>query len=124
MRVTRRPPSRSAWRSRYTGPGYGQHFPVHKDAEMVVACVDGNVDRIVGLSTVYYPTYDSPVTTDNAAQNVWRTWGQNELTFDDTQGEENIYMFATNNHTVEVTNDQEATIGHTTATSGSVATRH
>ncbi len=95
----------------YTGPGYGQHFPVHKDAEMVVACVDGNVDRIVGLSTVYYPTQDSPVTNENAAQNVWRTWGQNELTFDDTQGEELVYLRATKDHLSEIIDNQENHVG-------------
>ncbi|MEO0558951.1 MAG: type VI secretion system tip protein TssI/VgrG [Bacteroidota bacterium] len=95
----------------YTGPGYGQHFPVHKDAEMVVACVDGNVDRILGLSTVYNPTQNSPVTNENAAQNVLRSWGQNELTFDDTQGSELVYLFGTKDHLVEITDNQENHVG-------------
>lgn len=95
----------------YTGPGYGQHFPVHKDAEMVVACVDGNVDRILGLSTVYHPTQQSPVTSENAAHNVLRSWGQNELTFDDTQGEELVFMHATKDHLCEVVDNQVNTVG-------------
>ena len=95
----------------YTGPGYGQHFPVHKDVEMVVACVDGNVDRILGLSTVYNPTQNSPVTSDNSSQNVLRSWGQNELTFDDKQGSELVYMFGTKDHLVEITDNQENHVG-------------
>ncbi|WP_412068648.1 type VI secretion system Vgr family protein [Rubrivirga sp. IMCC43871] len=95
----------------YTGPGYGQHFPVHKDAEMVVACVDGNVDRIVGLSTVYNPAQFSPVTSSNAAHNVMRSWGENELTFDDTQGAELVFMHATKDHHCEVVDNQKNTVG-------------
>ncbi|WP_412062087.1 type VI secretion system Vgr family protein [Rubrivirga sp. IMCC45206] len=95
----------------YTGPGYGQHFPVHKDAEMVVACVDGNVDRIVGLSTVYNPAQYSPVTSSNAAHNVMRSWGENELTFDDTQGAELVFMHATKDHHCEVVDNQLNTVG-------------
>jgi type VI secretion system secreted protein VgrG len=96
----------------YTGPDYGQHFPVHKGAEMVFACVDGHVDRPLGLATVPNPSQASPVTSANAPQNVVRTWGRNEFTLDDTKGSENIYMHATKDHTVEVTNDEEIQIGN------------
>ncbi len=95
-----------------SGGTYGQHFPVHTGAEMVVACVDGNVDRIIGLSTVYNGAHASPVTSENPAHSTLRSWGQNELTLDDTQGEENVYLFTTKNHTVEVTHDQSTTVGN------------
>lgn len=95
----------------YTGGGYGMHFPVHKGAEMVVACVDGNVDRIVGLSTVYNPTQFSPVTSSNPSENVLRSWGENELTFDDKQGEELVFMHATKDHLCEVVDNQKNTVG-------------
>ncbi|PAP75730.1 type VI secretion system Vgr family protein [Rubrivirga marina] len=95
----------------YTGGGYGMHFPVHKGAEMVVACVDGNVDRIVGLSTVYNPTQFSPVTSSNPSENVLRSWGENELTFDDKQGEELVFMHATKDHLCEVVDNQENHVG-------------
>jgi type VI secretion system secreted protein VgrG len=95
----------------YTGGGYGMHFPVHKGAEMVVACVDGNVDRILGLSTIYNPTQFSPVTSSNAAHNVLRSWGENELTFDDTQGAELVFMHATKDHLCEVVDNQENHVG-------------
>lgn len=95
----------------YTGPDYGQHFPVHKGAEMVFACVDGHVDRPLGLATVPNPAQQSPVTSGNAPQNVIRTWGKNELTFDDTKGSENIYMHGTKDHNVDITNDQNERVG-------------
>ena len=95
----------------YSGPGYGQHFPVHKGAEMVIACVDGNVDRVLGLSTIYNPTQFSPVTSGNASQNVLRSWGKNELTFDDKKGAENIYMHGTKDHNVKIVNDENIHVG-------------
>ena len=95
----------------YSGPGYGQHFPVHKDVEMVVACVDGNVDRILGISTVYNPTQNSPVTSDNPSDNILRSWGANELTFRDEQGSEEVFMNATKDHTVAVANNQSISVG-------------
>ena len=33
----------------YSGPGYGVHFPNHADTEIVWDCIDGNVDRPLGL---------------------------------------------------------------------------
>lgn len=95
----------------YSGPGYGHHFPVHAGAEMVVACVNGNVDRIVGLSTIWNSTETSPVTSDNATQNVLRSWGKNELRFDDKKGHEDVYLRATKNHTVSVVNSESISVG-------------
>ena len=96
----------------YTGPNYGQHFPVHKGAEMVFACVDGHVDRPLGLATVSNPSQASPVTNANAPQNVFRTWGKNEFTLDDKKGSERIFMHAEKDHVVEVENDEDIYIGH------------
>ena len=74
----------------YSGPDYGQHFPVHKDAEMVVACVDGNVDRIIGLSTVPNPSQASPVTSANQTENTIRTAKDNHIVLQDLKGKEGI----------------------------------
>lgn len=95
----------------YSGPGYGIHFPNHAETEMVWACINGNPDRPIALGTVSNPSQQSPSVSTNKQQNVIRTWGQNELTFDDTKGEENIYMHATKNHTVDVTNNQSVAVG-------------
>jgi len=99
----------------YSGSGYGMHFPNHADTELVWACVDGNVDRPVSLGTVPNPSNASPSTGGNKAQSVIRTAGQNELTLDDTSGGENIYLHATKDHTIQITNDKKQTVGNNEA---------
>ncbi|NUO83918.1 hypothetical protein HUU05_27900, partial [candidate division KSB1 bacterium] len=99
----------------YSGSGYGMHFPNHAGTELVWACVDGNVDRPVGLGTVPNPTNFSPSTSSNKTQSVIRTAGQNELTFDDSSGGENIYLHATKDHTVQIINDKSQSVGNNEA---------
>ena len=96
----------------YSGPGYGIHFPNHAGTEMVWACVNGDPDRPIAVGTVPNPSQISPSTSENKFQNVIRTWGKHELSFDDTIGEENIYLFSTKDHVVEITNDESISIGH------------
>ncbi len=67
----------------YTGPNYGIHFPNHADTEIVWACIDGNVDRPLGLGTVPNPLQSSPVNSENKMQNVIRTASGNELIMHD-----------------------------------------
>ena len=94
-----------------SGPGYGIHFPEHAGTEMVWACVDGNPDRPIALSSVPNPSQKTPSTSNNKTQNVIRTWGQNELTFDDAKGSENICLRATKDWTIEVMNDKVQSVG-------------
>ncbi|MFQ5570016.1 MAG: type VI secretion system Vgr family protein [Rhodothermales bacterium] len=96
----------------HSGPNYGMHFPNHGGTEMVIACVNGDIDRPMALGTVPNPNHASPSTSANPWQSVIRTWGRNELTFDDKRGEENIYMFATKDHTVRVTNNESISVGN------------
>lgn len=96
----------------YSGPGYGVHFPNHAKTEVLWACVDGDVDRPMGLGTVPNPSNASPSASANKAQSVIRTAGQNELTFDDTKGNENVFINATKNWTIEVANDKSQNIGN------------
>ncbi|MGE5861174.1 MAG: type VI secretion system Vgr family protein, partial [Ignavibacteria bacterium] len=96
----------------YSGAGYGIHFPNHSGTEMLWACVDGNVDRPIGLGTIPNPSNSSPSAGGNKSQSVIRTAGQNELTFDDKTGSENIFIHATKDFTIEVTNDKNQTIGN------------
>ncbi len=100
----------------YSGPGFGVHFPNHADTEIVWACVDGNVDRPIGLGTVPNPNNTSPSTSGNKAQSVIRTAGQNELTLDDTTGSENIYLHGTKDWTIDIVNDKNQTIGNNEST--------
>lgn len=94
----------------YSGPGYGMHFPQHEGTEMIFACINGDIDRPIALGTAPNPNQSSPSIVENKWQNVIRTWGKNELTFDDKKDEENIYMHATKDHTVQVNNNENITV--------------
>lgn len=68
----------------YAGADYGLHFPNHANAELIWSCLDGNVDRPMGLGTVPNPSNASPSTDKNRPQNIIRTAAGCELIMDDT----------------------------------------
>lgn len=82
----------------YTGSGYGVHFPNHKDTELLWACVDGNVDRPVGLGTVPNPSQASPVSSKNKSHNLIRTASGNEILLDDKSNETQIVLKSSDSH--------------------------
>jgi len=82
----------------YTGSGYGMHFPVHAGTELVWACIDGNVDRPLGLSSVPNPSRNSPVVAKNKSQNVIRTAAGNELVMEDLKDETQVSLKTTDSH--------------------------
>ncbi len=84
----------------YTGSGYGVHFPNHKDTELLWACVDGNVDRPIGLGTVPNPSQASPVSSKNKTQNLIRTASGNEILLDDKSGETQIILKSSDSHKI------------------------
>jgi type VI secretion system secreted protein VgrG len=82
----------------YTGSGYGVHFPNHKDTELLWACVDGNVDRPIGLGTIPNPSQASPVSAKNKSQNMIRTASGNEFILDDKSNETQIILKSSDSH--------------------------
>jgi type VI secretion system secreted protein VgrG len=84
----------------YTGTGYGMHFPVLEGAEIVWACIDGNVDRPIGLATAPNPTEKSPVVAQNKSQNVIRTAAGNELVMEDKANDTCISLKTTDANTL------------------------
>jgi type VI secretion system secreted protein VgrG len=108
----------------YSGPGYGIHFPNHADTEIAWTCINGDLDRPLGLGTIPNPSNSSPSTSANKSQSVIRTAGQNELTFDDKTGSENILLHGTKDWTIDIVNDKNQTIGNNeTASVGNDRTR-
>lgn len=83
----------------YAGPGYGQHFPLHKDCEVLLTCVDGDPDRPVIVGSVPNPEQASPVNNTNQATSAIRTGGGNFIELDDTAGSERIKMTSPNSNT-------------------------
>jgi type VI secretion system secreted protein VgrG len=77
----------------YGGNNYGFHFPIHAGTEVVLGHLDGNPDRPLILGALPNPETPSPVNADNPSQHILRSWGGNELLFDDWAGKERIELF-------------------------------
>lgn len=98
----------------YSGNQYGMHFPTHGDAEVIIAHVNGDPDKPIGIRVV--PDYNtiSPVTSSNQMQSVIRTAGKNEIIMDDTNGKQqfdlktpyDMNMNAGHDQNVAITNDR------------------
>jgi type VI secretion system secreted protein VgrG len=74
----------------YSGSEYGIHFPSHEGAEMLLACIDGDPDKPVGVGTVPHANTVSPVISKNKEQSVIKTAGGNEIILDDTADKQKI----------------------------------
>ncbi|MEJ2465952.1 MAG: type VI secretion system tip protein TssI/VgrG [Candidatus Thiodiazotropha sp.] len=84
----------------YSGDGYGLHFPPHAGTEVALGHLNGDPDRPFILGALPNPQTPSPVNADNASQHILRTWGSNELLFEDRAGEERIELFTRNRQNV------------------------
>jgi type VI secretion system secreted protein VgrG len=76
----------------YSGSNYGIHFPSHDGAEMIVACVDGNPNKVMGIGTIPNPDTMSPVVSKNSRQSIIRTAGGNEMCMDDLEKKQKIHI--------------------------------
>ncbi|MEM7412534.1 MAG: type VI secretion system tip protein TssI/VgrG [Myxococcota bacterium] len=76
----------------YAGPGYGQHFPLHKDCEVLLTCVEGDPDRPVICGAVPNPEQASPVSQSNQQVSQIRTASGIMMEMDDSSGSERIKM--------------------------------
>lgn len=86
--------------SPYSGANYGMHFPSHEGAEMVLACIDGNPDRPLGLATVPNANTISPVVGANKQQSRILTAGGNELVLDDMDQKQKVRLNSSAKHTL------------------------
>jgi type VI secretion system secreted protein VgrG len=76
----------------HAGPGFGFHFPLRGDTEVLVAFLDGDPDRPIISAAVPNPTTPSPVAQGNKARNIIRTGSGNEINLDDTKGSERMKL--------------------------------
>lgn len=77
----------------YSGMEYGMHFPLHAGTEVILTCVNGDLDRPVMLAALHNPELPNLVTSSNNSHNLLRSWGDNELLMEDRKGEERIDLF-------------------------------
>ncbi|MCK4892771.1 MAG: type VI secretion system tip protein VgrG, partial [Calditrichia bacterium] len=103
----------------YSGSGYGIHFPNHEDTEIIWSCVDGNVDRPLGLGTIPNASNASPTLNSNKAQNLIRTASGNEILMDDTIDKTKISLTTADAHNV-LLDDEEDKIEVTTKEKNSI----
>jgi type VI secretion system secreted protein VgrG len=103
----------------YSGSKYGFHFPSHKDAEMVFACIDGDPDKPVGLGVVPNAETVSPVVNANKYQNIIRTAGGNEILMDDTDGRQKVRIVSNGQNLIEI-DDENRVIGLRTVDGSSI----
>lgn len=92
----------------YSGPQYGMHFPSHEGVEMVLACIDGDPNRPVGIGTVPHANTISPVVDQNKFQNIIRTAGGNELLMHDEDGKQKIRLITNAKHTLLMDDETRA----------------
>lgn len=69
----------------YSGAGYGQHFPLHKGTEVLLAHVDGDPDRPIIVGAVPCLHTPSPATASNATQSVIQTASGIRVEMEDQQ---------------------------------------
>lgn len=86
----------------YSGQQYGIHFPAHKGTEILLACIDGDPNKPVGIGTVPNADSLSPVVNTNCQHNVIKTAGGNEILFDDTDGKQKLRIKTRSCHAVEM----------------------
>ncbi|MBN1578799.1 MAG: type VI secretion system tip protein VgrG [Chitinispirillaceae bacterium] len=92
----------------YSGAQYGMHFPSHEGAEMVLACIDGDPNKPVGIGTVPHANTISPVVDKNKFQNIIRTAGGNELLMHDEDGKQRIQLTTNGKHVVTMDDEKQA----------------
>ena len=76
----------------YAGADYGMHFPLHKDIEVLLTFIDGDVDRPIISASVPNPETASPITASSHTKSRIRTAAQNEIMMEDQQGAEMIWV--------------------------------
>jgi type VI secretion system secreted protein VgrG len=92
----------------YSGTQYGFHFPSHEGTEMVLACIDGDPNKPLGIGTVPHANTISPVVDKNKFQNIIRTAGGNELLMHDEDAKQRIQLTTNGKHVVTMDDEKKA----------------
>jgi type VI secretion system secreted protein VgrG len=82
----------------YAGANYGMHFPLHNGNDLVLAFVDGDIDRPIALGALPNPAMGSPVTNRNKSESIIRTASGHCLRMDDMQGKTSVDLVTADGH--------------------------
>jgi len=76
----------------YGGADHGLHFPLHKGAEVLLACEEGDPDRPLILAAAPNPLFPSLVTEKNQTQSRITTGSGNAILLEDLAGQQHILL--------------------------------
>lgn len=76
----------------YSGSNHGMHFPLHKNAEVLLSFTDGDPDQPVILGAVPNSENVSLVNANSATENRISTKGGNQMHMSDVKGKEVIWL--------------------------------
>lgn len=76
----------------YAGSDHGFHFPLHKEAEVLLSFIDGDPDRPIIAAAVPNPHNPSPVNRDSQTMAKITTAGQNKIHIEDAEGNQRIFL--------------------------------
>lgn len=78
--------------SPYAGQQHGMHFPLHKNAEVLLSFAGGDPDEPIILSAVPNSENSNMVNNRNSSQSVIHTGGGNRFQMEDKQGRESVSL--------------------------------
>jgi len=76
----------------YSGSDHGMHFPLHKNAEVLLSFIDGDPDQPVIVGAVPNSENANIVSETNAHDNRISTAGGNQMFMGDTRGREALWL--------------------------------
>jgi len=76
----------------FGGQDHGMHFPLIEGTEVMVSCMNGDVDRPIIMGALSNDQTPSVVTSENAYENKIRTRSEHEFVLDDTPSSPTIKL--------------------------------
>ncbi|MDC0534639.1 type VI secretion system tip protein VgrG [Francisellaceae bacterium] len=80
----------------YIGNQYGNHFPMHKNAEICLAFQFGNPDRPIILGAVHNSSNKNLVSSKNQKRSITRSASGNVMVMGDQKGQEYTHIYSPN----------------------------
>ena len=103
----------------WAGEGWGAMFLPRKGQEVIVSFLDGDPDRPIITGRVYNGANPTPHTLPDhktkstiLSQSTNGSGGSNELSFEDAQGSEEIFLHGQKDLTIRIENNKQQVIGH------------